>query len=143
MTLAILAVDLAALATVFWIVWYFWASKGKAVTATVAASGAQEIYVRVKGGYDPDRIAVEAGRPVRLLFNRQETAACSERVEFPDFGISRTLPTGETIAIDLPAPEPGEYGFSCQMGMLRGTLVARRDGGGDSAGPHPTGAAAS
>lgn len=131
MTIAIVAVDLAALAAVFWIVWYFWASKGKAVTARVAASGTQEIYVRVKGGYDPDRIAVEAGRPVRLLFNRQETAACSERVEFPDFGVSRALPTGETVTIDLPAPAPGEYGFSCQMGMLRGTLVARGGGAGN------------
>lgn len=126
MTIAVLAVDLAALALVVWIIWYFWGSKRTAVAAKVADGGVQEIYVRVKGGYDPDRIAVEAGRPVRLLFNRQETAACSEMVLFPDFGISRALPTGETVTIELPAPRAGEYPFSCQMGMLRGTLVARR-----------------
>ncbi|MDP2479003.1 MAG: cupredoxin domain-containing protein [Candidatus Palauibacterales bacterium] len=128
MTIAVLAVDLAALALVFWIIWYFWGSKRAAGQANVWESGVQEIYVRVKGGYDPDRIAVQAGRPVRLLFNRQETAACSEMVQFPDFGISRALPTGETVAIEIPAPKAGEYPFSCQMGMLRGTLVARHDG---------------
>ena len=27
--------------------------------------------------------------------------------------------------IDLPALEAGEYPFACQMGMIRGKLVAR------------------
>ncbi len=81
----------------------------------------------MKGGYDPDRIEVRAGEPVRLKFLRQETAACSERVEFPDFGISEPLPEGEEVAIEL-TPEPDEYEFTCQMGMLRGKLVARGNG---------------
>lgn len=77
---------------------------------------------------EPDLVVVEAGRPVRLLFNRQETAACSEMVLFPDFDISRELPAGETVSIELPAPPPGEYEFACQMGMLRGKLVATENG---------------
>ena len=127
MTTDVILVDVAALFTVAWIVWYFWLSEKKATRAAVAASGAQETTIRVKGGYDPDTIEVEAGRPVRLRFLRQETAACSERVEFPDFGISRPLPEGEEVVIEL-TPEAGEYDFTCQMGMLRGRLVARSDG---------------
>ncbi len=83
--------------------------------------------MRVKGGYDPDLIVVEAGRPVRLHFNRQETASCSEMVVFPDFEVSRALPTGETVTIELEAPAPGEYEFACQMGMLRGRLVVANE----------------
>jgi plastocyanin domain-containing protein len=124
----VLLVDLAALATVAWIVWYFWLSEKEAVAAATGAGGVQEVSVRVKGGYDPDLIVVEAGRPVRLLFTRQETAACSERVLFPDFDVSRELPSGETVAIELEAPPPGEYEFACQMGMLRGRLVAKNGG---------------
>jgi plastocyanin domain-containing protein len=121
----VLLVDLAALATVAWIVWYFWLSEREAVAAATGAGGVQEVHVRVKGGYDPDLVVVEAGRPVRLLFNRQETAACSEMVQFPDFGVSRQLPAGETVAVELEGPEPGEYEFACQMGMLRGKLVVK------------------
>lgn len=128
MSLDVVLVDLAALATVAWIVWYFWLSEKEATAATVGAGGVQEVHVRVKGGYDPDLVVVEAGRPVRLLFNREETAACSERVLIPDFDVSRDLPTGETVAIELDSVPPGEYPFACQMGMLRGKLVATESG---------------
>ncbi|MFQ5689990.1 MAG: cupredoxin domain-containing protein [Gemmatimonadota bacterium] len=129
MSTDVVLVDLAALATIGWIVWYFWLSEKPRARAALADGGVQEIYIRVKGGYDPDVIVAEAGRPVRLHFNRQETAACSEMVVFPDFDISRTLPAGETVTIDLVPPEPGEYEFSCQMGMIRGRLVATENGG--------------
>jgi len=33
------------------------------------------------------------------------------------------------MAVELKAPEPGEYEFACQMGMLRGKLVARNGAG--------------
>ena len=122
----VLVVDGLGLAAIGLIVWYFWLSESRSTVAT-AVAGAQESTIRVKGGYDPDRIEVRAGEPVRLRFLRQETAACSERVEFPDFGISRELPEGEEVTIDL-TPDAGEYDFTCQMGMLRGTLVARGNG---------------
>jgi plastocyanin domain-containing protein len=128
MTIDVVLVDLAALAVVGWIVWYFWLSEKRETLAAVDAGGVQEVRVRVKGGYDPDLVVAEAGRPVRLLFNRQETAACSEMVQFPDFEISRHLPTGETVAIEIDDPAPGEYEFACQMGMLRGKLVVTDNG---------------
>lgn len=120
----VLLVDAAVLGAIAWVVWYFWLSEKKAVLAT-SSGGVQEVQIRVKGGYDPDVIAVEAGRPLRLHFNRQETAACSEMVVFPDFDVSRELPTGEVVTIELTPARPGEYDFTCQMGMLRGKLVAR------------------
>lgn len=127
MTTSSLLVNLAAAGTIGWIVWYFWLSAKPSVRAAVARSGAQEVYIRVKGGYDPSLIVVEAGKPLRLHFNRQETAACSEMVMFPDFDVSRTLPAGETVTIELEPQTPGEYEFSCQMGMLRGKLVVTGD----------------
>lgn len=128
MTIDVVLVDLAALAVAGWIVWYFWLSEKEETLAAVGTGGVQEVRVRVKGGYDPDLVVAEAGRPIRLLFNRQETAACSEMVQFPDFEISRHLPAGETVAIEIEDPAPGEYEFSCQMGMLRGKLVITSDG---------------
>lgn len=131
MTLDVVAVNLAAVATIVWIVWYFWLSEKEGTRAAVGSTGIQEIFVRVKGGYDPDLIVLEAGRPAHLHFNRQETAACSEMVVFPDFGISRELPADETVTIELDALEVGEYDFACQMGMLKGKVVAVEQVAGD------------
>jgi plastocyanin domain-containing protein len=123
MSIDLIAVELAVAASIVWVVWFFWLSEKKAVRAAVAG-GVQEVRVRVKGGYDPDVIVVQSGRPVKLHFNRQETAACSEMVVFPDFGVSRQLPAGEVVTIELTPEQPGEYDFACQMGMLRGKLIA-------------------
>jgi plastocyanin domain-containing protein len=80
--------------------------------------------VLVKGGYSPDTIVVRAGKPVRLTFRREESSCCSEMVVFGDFGKSAHLPEGEAVPLELPPPKPVTYEFTCQMGMLRGRLVA-------------------
>ncbi len=87
------------------------------------ARAPREVRVRVRGGYEPDTISAEAGVPLRIVFQREESSACSEQVVFPAFGKSAMLPTGERVAIDLLPTNPGEYEFTCAMGMLRGRLV--------------------
>jgi plastocyanin domain-containing protein len=82
--------------------------------------------IRVRGGYIPDTIHVESGVPLRLIFRREETSSCSEQVIFPAFGKSAMLPAGESITVDLPAADPGEYEFTCAMGMLHGRLIVER-----------------
>ncbi len=105
------------------IAWFFWfAPKGK-TRAAAGAGGVQEVAVTVKGGYTPDVIVVKAGQPVRLHFTRQESASCSEKVLFPDFNQSALLPEGQEVTLEIIPDKPGEYGFQCQMGMLRGKLV--------------------
>jgi plastocyanin domain-containing protein len=79
--------------------------------------------VVVKGGYTPDTIVVRAGEPVRLQFYRDETADCSERVVFEDFGIDAALPAFRTTAVEFTPEEAGEFRFRCGMNMLKGLLV--------------------
>ncbi len=105
------------------IAWFFWFSKKKGTVAEIVGS-VQEAFITVKGGYNPDVIVVEVGKPVRLNFNRQETAACTEMVVFPDFNKSANLPTGENVSIEILPEQPGEYDFSCQMGMIHGKIIA-------------------
>ena len=115
-----LAIGLALIAG---IAWFFWGPRRGGARATLASSGYQEAMVLVKGGYTPDVIVVQHGKPVRLTFQREETAACSEMVVFGDFGKSAKLPTGESVPVELLPEQPGEYEFTCQMGMLRGKLI--------------------
>jgi P-type Cu+ transporter len=79
--------------------------------------------VRVRGGFQPAEIHLTAGIPTRLVFRREETAPCSERVVFPDYGISVGLPPFQEVAVELPASEPGTHLFTCEMDMLHGRLV--------------------
>jgi plastocyanin domain-containing protein len=60
---------------------------------------------------------------LRLRFNRQESAACSDVVVFPDFGVRRDLPAFRTTIVEIVPDRNGEFTFVCGMNMLRGTLV--------------------
>ena len=84
-----------------------------------------DVWIDVRGGFRPRTIAAPAGRPLRLTFTRHETSPCSERVVFPDFGVDVALPAHEDVVVELPAAQPGEYRFTCGMGMLEGRLVVR------------------
>jgi plastocyanin domain-containing protein len=113
----------AGLALIVFIVWFFWLKRSAGVRASDVTGGYQEAMILVKGGYTPDAIVVRAGKPVRLNFRREETASCSDKVIFADFNKSADLPTGETVAVEILPKEPGEYAFSCPMGMFRGRLI--------------------
>lgn len=121
------ATDLLAIITglilIGGIAWFFWGPRKSGTRAAITSSGYQEAMILVKGGYTPDVIVVQHGKPVRFNFRREETAACSEMVVFSNFGKSARLPTGETVPVEFLPEKPGEYEFTCQMGMLRGKLI--------------------
>lgn len=122
--MSVVIVNLVGVALIGLIVWYFWLSKPQGSLAAAGVGGIQEAFIVVKGGYNPDTIRVEAGKPVKLVFNRQEADPCSEKVVFDSFGVSADLPEGKNIPVEFTPAEPGEYEFACQMGMLRGKVVA-------------------
>jgi P-type Cu+ transporter len=93
--------------------------------ATVRQTAVQEVAVMVKGGYSPNLVVVQQGRPVRFKFTRQEIAVCSERVLFPDFNQDVALPAYEPTIVEFTPTERGEYNFHCQRGMLHGTLIVK------------------
>jgi plastocyanin domain-containing protein len=123
-TVAQYVVTVAGVAAIVWVLWYFLFSRGRGSGAAAAVGdGVQEVRVMVKGGYTPDTIVLRAGQPVRLQFYRDETADCSERVVFDDFGIDTALPAFQTTTIEFTPARPGEFRFRCGMNMLKGLLV--------------------
>ncbi|MBI2780168.1 MAG: cupredoxin domain-containing protein [Chloroflexi bacterium] len=123
MTTEQVLVTAAGLAGAAFVAWFFWFKRSEGVMASTVSDGYQEQMILVKGGYTPDTIRVAAGRPVRLLFRREETAACSEQVVLADFGKSAPLPMGAVVPVEFMPGEPGEHEFTCQMGMLRGRII--------------------
>ena len=104
--------------------WWFFVAQGQTGQAATGAGGVQAVDVVVRGGYSPSTIRVESGRPVRLLFDRQETSSCSEEIVFPDFGIRRYLPAHAKTAVEITPEHAGTYEFTCGMSMLRGRIIA-------------------
>lgn len=124
MTVSQVVVTTMGLVSIGVIVWFFWLKQSIGTRAPLTSSGYQETTILVKDGvYTPDTIVVDRGTPVRLTFRREESAACSETVVFDDFGKSAQLPQGELVPVELMPDEPGRFGFACQMGMYRGTLI--------------------
>ena len=111
---------LALIAAIYW--WFFVAGR-RMVRAAAGAGGVQESLVTVAGGYSPATIAVSAGRPVRLVFDRQETNPCSEEIVIPAFGVRKFLPPHERTSVEFTPTAPGTYEMSCGMGMLHGKIL--------------------
>lgn len=76
-------------------------------------------------GFEPAKIAVRAGRPVRLTFVRTSDKTCATEVVFPALDIRRSLPFNESVQIDLTPSNAGEIAFTCGMNMFKGTVVAQ------------------
>ena len=113
-----LLVNIAGLALIALIVWWFWLYRPAELAL---ADEALEITVE-NGVYQPARLRVVAHQAVALRFLRKDESPCAETVIFPDLDISTTLPLGRPTTVQLPPLAAGEYAFHCQMQMYRGVL---------------------
>lgn len=103
----------------------------EASTATTNGDfGVQEHRVVVHHGYHPTTIAVDAGSPVRLVFDRREAGDCSAWLVFPALGLARQLAPHTATAVEFVPEQPGSFHFSCKYGVCRGTLLVRERGTG-------------
>ncbi len=123
MTAGDLVVIAVGLGAIVWVNWYFFVAGRGAAVAAAAEGGRQRTRIVVRGGYAPSVIRVEAGRPVRLEFDRRETTGCTEEVVLPDFGIRTYLPAHKTTPVEFTPTRPGSYEFTCGMAMVRGKLI--------------------
>lgn len=105
--------------------WWFLGSKPKSRRAQTN-KGIQEITIIVDGGYEPSRVAVNAGQPVRLNFLRRDKSSCLEKVVFPDFRIAQDLELDRVTPVEFTPQLPGEYTFACGMNMFRGVVDVQK-----------------
>lgn len=83
----------------------------------------QTIAVDVSAGFfDPTVIELVPGVPTEITFS--DGAGCLSGVVFEQFGIVQDL-TGGGATVAIPALEPGQYPFSCDMEMVFGALVVQ------------------
>jgi plastocyanin domain-containing protein len=105
--------------------WFFFLAPHRVAAAVSSSAGVQQVDIMVKGGYSPNVIEVEHGKPVQLNFYRDEEGTCSELLLLPDFNIRRDLAPFKTTAIEFLPKQAGTFEFTCGMHMLRGSLVVK------------------
>lgn len=105
--------------------WFFFLAPHRVAAAVSSSAGIQQVDIVVKGGYSPNVIEVEHGKPVQLNFYRDEEGTCSEELLLPDFNIRRDLAPFKTTAIEFLPQQAGTFEFTCGMHMLRGSLVVK------------------
>lgn len=110
------------------VLWFMRPVKWK--TREASPKGYQEILVNVgPERFEPGTIAIAAGMPAKIRFQRVDGSSEWESLTAPGLSIERKLPAGKTTTIDLTADEPGVFPF--QSGMMRRDgviLVVKRDG---------------
>ena len=105
--------------------WFFFLAPHRVAAAVSSSAGVQQVDIVVTGGYSPNVIEVEHGKPVQLNFYRDEEGTCSEELLLPDFNIRRDLAPFKTTAIEFLPKQAGTFEFTCGMHMLRGSLVVK------------------
>ncbi len=115
-----------ALAFIAWELWYFRGRRDYVSPSDPAKSRSQEFRVTLQGGFDPDLIIVEAGRPVRLDVLRCEVDTEAEQLAFDTLKITKTLPEFARALVEFIPNEPGDHRFFC--GSCEGYVVAQVGG---------------
>jgi sulfite exporter TauE/SafE len=97
----------------------------RAAGGAAAPSGVAEIRLVIQNtAFVPDTLSIPAGRPVRLLVDRREAAACSDQIAIPQLGVLKDLAPNTVTVVDLPATKAGSYTLTCGMGMMSGRITA-------------------
>ena len=100
----------------------YWFFLGKKKKKTIVAGSVDII---VEGGYSPETIVVEKGKPIILNFLRKDPNSCLEDVILGDFKIRKQLPLNKKVSIELTPEKTGEFVYSCGMGMYHGKIIVQ------------------
>jgi plastocyanin domain-containing protein len=100
--------------------WFLWSQPRSQQAAPT--QGVQELKITVDGGYEPSRVVVRAGQPVRLNFLRRDPNSCLEQVLLPDFHIAQALELNRVTPVEFTPDKPGQYPFTCGMNLFRGVV---------------------
>ncbi len=121
MSAADIIVVIAAAVAVAGLGWFFFGPRR--ASAAELTGGVQRAEVTVRGGYSPEVIRLRQGVPAELTFDRQESGDCTSHVVFPDFQVSAALPAHQRTTVRLEPAQAGQFGFTCGMNMIHGTLI--------------------
>lgn len=103
--------------------------EGHAGMATPNSGAVRNVSIEVTGEYTPDIVTAAPGEKLRLVFTRTKDIKCTREIVFPTLGITKDLPVGKRVTVDVTAPLEGELPFQCGMEMVTGAVTVGKKGG--------------
>lgn len=76
-----------------------------------------------KDGFTPTEVSFAKGKFTKLAFHRTDAENCGNEVVFKSLNITKKLPVGEVVLVDLPKDFGGNLEFACGMNMYKGKVV--------------------
>ena len=76
-------------------------------------------------GYDPERMRIEAGEDVTLVFTRTVKSHCLSEIMIPSLKVKLPLPLNRPVAIPFSPTRSGDVAYSCGMDMIHGTIAVQ------------------
>jgi plastocyanin domain-containing protein len=77
-----------------------------------------------ENGFEPDRVRVKGGEPVKLVVTRKTDKTCATELVLPQHDINQKLPLGEPVEIAFTPEKSGELKYGCGMDqMISGVLL--------------------
>ncbi len=98
------------------------AEKADAVKPVEVPKDAYKVTVS-KDGFTPSEVSFAKGKFTKLAFHRTDAENCGSEVVFKSLNITKKLPVGEVVIVDLPKDFAGNLEFACGMNMYRGKIV--------------------
>jgi plastocyanin domain-containing protein len=86
-----------------------------------------EISVTEKG-FEPEKITVKKGQPLRLVFTRKTEKTCAKEVVVrvsDEQKIEQKLPLDTPVEIPVTFPKSGELAYGCGMNMITGVITVQ------------------
>ena len=100
----------------------------KSGTPAAPADGARFDVAVTEKGFEPDDVAVPAGRPVTLIFHRETEATCAKQVvlELDGKKIEKELPLHQQVEVAVTFAKAGKLTYACGMDMVHGAADRSR-----------------
>jgi plastocyanin domain-containing protein len=100
------------------------ASVGAAAAAKPAKAPVKQVAISVTAdGFQPAEVRTKAGQPLRLVVTRTTERTCATELVIKDLGITKALPLGQPVTIDLQPTKDGRLRYACGMDMIAGVIV--------------------
>jgi uncharacterized protein len=92
----------------------------------MVVDGVQEITINaLNNGYSPTVLVAQAGMPIRLNLDTNDTWSCARDFVIRSLNIQQVLPSSGRVTVDIPAQPAGQIRFSCSMGMYTGVIYVQ------------------
>ncbi len=93
--------------------------------AAPARPDATAVLSVTENGFEPGRLVVEKGRPLKLVVTRKTDKTCATAIVIKAAKVRAELPLNQPVTLSFTPAESGEIHYTCGMQMIEGVMEVR------------------